>query len=121
MHESGWWYGCEMVRLTGVVAVKLPDEPPADNTLRARIVPATKTSWSGLEVTVTVSVTGLVAVPLASQIAKSPWALQEANVVLALAAAVLAAIAPAVSRPVTAAAAARRLSRFMSGSFLSSA
>lgn len=30
MHESGWEYGWEMVRVTGVCAVKVPEEPPAE-------------------------------------------------------------------------------------------
>jgi hypothetical protein len=58
-----------MVRLTGVVAVKLPEEPPAPVPCEHVSSQVTNTLWSGLEVTVTVIVTGLVAVPLASQIA----------------------------------------------------
>lgn len=58
-----------MARLTGVCAVKLPDEPPADVPSRHVVSQATYTAWSGLEVTVTVTVTGLFAVPTASQMA----------------------------------------------------
>lgn len=58
-----------MVRLTGVSAVKFPDELPAAVPSEHTVSQATYTSWSGLEVTLTVSVTGLVAVPLATQVA----------------------------------------------------
>jgi hypothetical protein len=57
------------VRLTGVSAVKLPDALPAPVPCEHTSDQATYTSWSGLEVTLTMSVTGSVAVPLATQVA----------------------------------------------------
>ena len=58
-----------MVRLTGVSAVKLPDELPAPVPCEHTASQVTYTSWSGLEVTLTVMAMGLAAVPLASQTA----------------------------------------------------
>ena len=86
-----------MTRVTGVVAVKFPDELPAPLPWEHTVSQKTVTLSSGLDVTVTVIVSGLFAVPLALQSAKSPCALQE-PIVPALAAKAVAATPPRASK-----------------------
>jgi hypothetical protein len=90
-----------MTLVTGVFAVKFPLEVPAPVPWEHTVSQKTLTLSSGLEVTVIVIVSGWFAVPLASQSAKSPWALHE-PIVPALAAIAVAATAPKASKPITA-------------------
>src|ERR1700733_12730786 len=70
--ESGWWKGGEMVRVNGVVTDTSPDDLPVEPPSEQIVSQATSTFWLGLAVTVTVTVSGLVAVPSALQIADLP-------------------------------------------------
>jgi hypothetical protein len=106
-----------MVRLTGVCAVKLPDLPPAEVPTEQVSVQETNTCWFGLAVTVTVIVTGSVAVPEASQMAKSPCALHEPKPVPALAAVAVVVMMPAAKAAVMNMDAVR-LGGLIAGSFL---
>ena len=90
-----------MTRVTGVVEVKLPDEVPAPVPWEHTVSQNTLTLSSGLDVTVIVIVSGLFAVPLASQTAKSPCALHD-PIVPAFAAIAVAATPPKASKPITA-------------------
>ena len=91
--------------------MKLPEELPAPEPCAHVVSHETNTGWLGLDVTVTVIVIGLLAVPLASQVAKSPCALQE-PIVPALATALVAATPASAMNPVIDTLAARRRNLF---------
>ena len=64
--------GIDMVRVTGVVAVKLPLDAATEVPWEHPIDQLASIVWLGLAVTVTVMMSGLLAVPLAAQMANSP-------------------------------------------------
>jgi hypothetical protein len=112
MHEGGCLKACGRVRVTGVMAVKVPVAflvvPPCVHSTSQ----PTTTLCRGLVVTVTVIVIGWLAVPPVAQFALSPLAAHDATVP-ALAATALPVTAAAVSNPVAARQAERRENFFM--------
>jgi hypothetical protein len=86
--------------VTGVVVVKVPFSFFELLPWKQVSFQATITAWLGLEVTVTVSVPGLLTTTAVAQLALVPLALHDLSVP-ALAAVPLAATAPAASNPVS--------------------